>query len=120
MSTMGINSRRDLSFTKTSDQPGVVSNWYVPHDMEGYWGDTVPVGRRYFAEVAELASINEDEAYYAILTAINAAEWNHANGGVGWGIEHGFSERLAAAALIGLRALRDGAAPYIQQRDKNE
>ncbi|WP_147364303.1 hypothetical protein [Burkholderia pseudomallei] len=120
-----ISTRCDLSFTATSDNPGINSNWYVAHDPNGYWGDTVPIGRRYFSEVAELAAKDELEAFHAMLYAITAPGWNHTSAGVGYGIEHGFSERLAAAAIIGLRAMRNGVSAYApevtpptKQRDK--
>lgn len=96
-----ISSRRDLSFTATSDDPGIHSNWSVPHDKNGYWGDTVQIGRRLFSEIEELSTRDEDEAFFAIVCALSAHEWNGA-----WGIEYGFSERLAAAAIVGIRALR--------------
>lgn len=112
MAKPNVTSRRGLSFTATSDAPGIRSNWNVPHTKGGYWGDDVPIGRRYFSEVGELAAVDERDSFYAILTAINSPEWNHAEGGCGWGIEHGFSEELAAAAVIGLRAMREGAKHY--------
>jgi hypothetical protein len=115
MTKSNITSRRELSFVATSDEPGIVSNWKVPHDKGGYVGDTVPIGHRHFSEVAELAEVNEHQAFYAILAAINSPEWNHTKDGTGWGIECGFTERLAAAAVIGLRAMREGAEPYPYQ-----
>jgi hypothetical protein len=114
-----ISTRRDLSFTATSDDPGIKSNWYVEHDSSGYWGDTVLRGRRYFSEIAELASKDELEAFHAMLFAITAPGWNHTDVGIGYGIEHGFSERLAAAAIIGLRAMRDGMSPYAPEKERN-
>jgi len=108
MATSSISSRKNLSFTATSDAPGIKSNWSVPHAKDGYWGDTVPIGQRHFAEVAELASCNEKEAIAAIVFAITSPEWNHTPDGVGWGIEQGFSQELAEAAVIGLRAIREG------------
>ena len=113
MAKQSIASRSDLSFTATSDEPGIRSNWNVPHDPKGYWGDTVPIGRRYFGEIAELAEHDEESAFIALLTAINGPEWNRSSdGGCGWGIEHGFTQELAAAAIVGLRVLRDGANPF--------
>jgi hypothetical protein len=112
MADTNFTSRRELSFTATSDAPGIASNWNVPHDKDSYCGDTVPIGRRYFDEVAELAVHNEREAFYAVLTAINSPEWNHTADGSGWGIERGFSQQVVAAALVGLRAMREGADPY--------
>ncbi|MBY4770663.1 hypothetical protein [Burkholderia ambifaria] len=107
-----IATRRDLSFIATSDLPGISSNWNVPHDMNGYWSDGIRIGRRHFAEIAQLAAKDEEAAFDAVLHAITAPEWNHTPHGTGWGIEHGFSERLAAATILGLRAMRNGTAPY--------
>lgn len=36
-----ITSRKDLSFTATSDAPVIRSNWNVHHAKGDYWGDTV-------------------------------------------------------------------------------
>ena len=109
MAAPSISSRKDLSFTATSDGPGIRSNWNVPHAKDGYWGDTVPIGQRTFGEVADLASRDEKEAIDAIVCAIMSREWNHTpDGGCGWGIEHGFSKELAEVAVIGLRAIREG------------
>ncbi|MFX1761901.1 hypothetical protein PWP93_04765 [Paraburkholderia sp. A1RI-2L] len=112
-----VSSRLDLSFTATQDGPGIRSNWCVPHDRNGYWHDGIRVGRRYFAEIAELAAKDEHEAFYAILCAITSREWNHTQDGSGWGIEQGFSERLAAAAILGLRAVTSGAALFDPKRE---
>ncbi len=116
MAAPSISSRKNLSFTATSDGSGIASNWNVPHDKKGYWGDTVPIGQRHFAEVAELASRDEQEAIDAIVFAIMSQEWNHTpDSGCGWGIEHGFSRELAEFAVMGLRASREG---LIQSVDK--
>lgn len=120
MAKPNIASREDLSFTATSDNPGIVSNWKVPHDKGGYWGDTVPIGRRYFSEVCELAAVDERASFYAILTAIDSVEWNHSESGCGWGIEYGFSQELAAAAVIGLRTMREGAASFDYEAKNDE
>lgn len=108
LATFGIKSRLDLSFTATSDDAGIRSNWSVPHDSNGYCGDTMPIGKRLFLEVEALAVIDESEAFDAIVFAITARDWNRTADGTGWGIELGFSQRLAELAIIGMRTVREG------------
>lgn len=95
-----ITSRLDLSFTER-DSEGRLSNWCVPHDPQGSWHAGVELGYLHFSEIAELASCDETEAYHAIRCALNDLGWQSG----GWGIECGFSEALARAAVAGLRAL---------------
>jgi hypothetical protein len=102
-----ITNREDLSFTLRDDEYGLVS-WSVPHDKQAYWTDGLKIGEQHFSEVAELAQFNEYEAFTAIQLAMNTPGWRP----YGWGIEMGFSQALACAAIVGLRALRAGAAPY--------
>lgn len=104
----GVLSRDDLSFTKR-DNVGRLDNWVVPHDKEGNWSAGREIGFLCFSEVAELASRDESEAFDAIKFAMNSSGWKAA----GWGIEFGFSEALARAAIVGLRALRNGVDPYL-------
>lgn len=103
-----IKSRDDLSFTKR-DENGGLNNWVVPHDKEGNWHAGVETGFLHFAEVAELASHDETDAYHAMQFAMNDLGWKSS----GWGIECGFSEAMARAAIVGLRALRSGAEVFI-------
>lgn len=102
-----IESRDDLSFTQR-DGEGRLINWSVPHDKNGNWSAGVEIGLQHFSEVAELAQLSEYEAFSAIEHALNTYGWQQG----GWGIEMGFTEALAAAAIVGLRALRSGAEPY--------
>lgn len=111
MSTATINrtikSRTDLSFTNF-ESGGNACNWSVPHDNEAYWHNDIKMGEYLFAEVAKLAENNELEAFDAISFAMNNPGWKTN----GWGIEKGFSMGLAAAAIIGLRFLRQGAENF--------
>jgi hypothetical protein len=99
-------SRNDLSFT-SRDAEGRLHNWAVRHNQNDNWHDGILIGKRYFAEVAALARYSEKEAFDAIRFAMNASDWSSR----GWGEEQGFSEALAAAAIAGLRVLRNGAPP---------
>lgn len=103
----GIQARADLSFT-ARDEEGRFNNWSVPHDRKAKWGAGVETGFLYFSEIAELASHDEEKAFRAARFAMNSPGWQTS----GWGIECGFSEALARAAIVGLRALRNGAEPY--------
>ncbi|PZP97164.1 MAG: hypothetical protein DI587_18465 [Variovorax paradoxus] len=105
----GIARRQDLSFTATGDEGRVTSNWSVWHNSRGYCGDTHRIGERMFKEVEALASVDEQEAFDAIVFAITAPTWDRTETGSGWGIEAGFSRRLAELAIVGARAVRTGA-----------
>lgn len=98
--------RQDLSFTAL-DSEGRMINWNVRHSMTDNWQDTVPQGNALFLEVAKLAQHSEAEAYHAMRLAVSDPRWSGE-----WGEEYGFMESLAKAAIIGLRALRDGSPSY--------
>jgi hypothetical protein len=100
-------SRDDLSFT-ARDAEGRLDNWRVVHSQNDNWGQTVPRGKGYFSEVAALAQFSEQDAFHAIYCAVNDRGWDNR----GWGEEYGFSRELAAAAIVGLRALRAGAKRF--------
>lgn len=102
-----IASRDDLSFTRR-DENGGMQNWSVPHDQAACWHNGKQIGAHLFTEVEALAANDEDEAFDAICFAMNNPGWQP----FGWGIETGFSESLAAAAIIGLRAIREGVVRY--------
>lgn len=108
-------TRIDLSFYQKAIQPGAC-NWQVEDKRAEYWHDNQEAGRALFAEVAKLAEADELEAFYALLTAPTAPTWQ-SNGG----IESGFMERMAAAAVIGMRAMRAGIiepVDFIAERDR--
>ena len=102
-----IQSRDDLSFA-ARDERDLLRIWRVPHDPQGYWHEGVDIGLQHFAEIAALAEVDEYEACLALEYVFNDVGWKS----TGWGIECGFSKALAAVAIVGLRALRAGAAPY--------
>lgn len=105
-----IRTRDDLSFTQR-DSEGRLINWAVPHDPQGDWPQGVELGQRYFEEVASLAKHNERAALQALEFAIGT-DWTPPPGsdwwGGGWGIECGFAKALAQAAILGLKASREG------------
>lgn len=99
--------RDDLSFTVRNDA-GSLCNWSVPHDQEASWHSGLKQGGLLFSEVAALAFHSELEAFQAVVFALNNPEWKS----TGWGIEQGFSQEMAAAMVVGLRALRAGAPRF--------
>ena len=83
---------------------GIASHWSVPHDPDALYADGVAMGRRFFEAAASLAEFSEKQAVLALSLPMNKTGWRG-----GWGIECGFSEALAEAAIIGLRTLREAA-----------
>lgn len=97
---------------------GIASHWSVPHDPDALYADGVAMGRRFFEAAASLADVSEKQAVFALSLPMNSAGWRVG----GWGIERGFSEALAEAAIVGLRAMR-GATPAgigLDQANGNE
>lgn len=96
---------------------GIASHWSVPHDPDALYADGVAMGRRFFEAAASLAEFSEKQAVLALSLPMNKTGWRG-----GWGIECGFSEALAEAAIVGLRAMR-GATPAgigLDQANGNE
>jgi len=104
-----IMCRDDLSFTQRDEwgrminwprnNPGVASNW--------------PKGASFLeSEIAELAAFNETEAFHAIeFTIIGMAARATC-------LEIGFAEAVARVAVLGLRAMRNGAEHFEPVRDE--
>lgn len=102
MSTQ-TKTRDDLSFTRR-DSKGRMINW--PRDNPGVAADWAK-GRAFFDdEVFTLASHDETEAYDAIRFAIMGMGGRYTN------LEMGFADRIARAAVLGLRAIREGAEHF--------
>ncbi len=100
---MNFQTRDDLSFTQR-DGEGRMINW--PRNNPGV-GTDWHKGIAYFEfEVAELATNNETEAFHAIQFAIVGM------GGRYTCLELGFAESVARAAILGLRAIRNGVERF--------
>lgn len=98
-------SRLTLPFVvPDTSHGGITSHWCVPHDPDALYADGVAMGRRFFEAAASLAEFSEKQAVLALSLPMNKTGWRG-----GWGIECGFSEALAEAAIIGLRTLREAA-----------
>lgn len=111
-------SRLTLPFVVPDEiHGGIASHWSVPHDPEALYADGVAMGRRFFEAAASLAASDEKQAVFALSLPMNCAGWRG-----GWGIEGGFSQALAEAAIVGLRTLRAGASAGVglDQADGSE
>lgn len=101
--TPQIRSRDDLSFT-ARDEQGRLINW--PRNNHGVNADWEK-GIGYFeGEIAALAAFDETEAFHAIEFAICGMAHRVTS------LEGGFAESIARAAVLGLRAMRNGAARF--------
>ncbi|MHC8321227.1 hypothetical protein ACYZT4_11085 [Pseudomonas sp. GB2N2] len=99
-----IRTRDDLSFTSRDDQ-GRMVNW--PRNNPGVAADWEK-GKTFFDhEVSALAAFDETEAFEAIQFAITDMCRRCTC------LEIGFAERVAAAAVLGLRAMRNGEADFL-------
>lgn len=105
-------TRLDLPFVVPIKTGGIESHWNVKHDETGFNSDDREIGRSHFERVAKLAEHDEFQALMAMYLPTNSGQKSNWNCD-GWGIEHGFSEAIAAAAIVGLRCIREGLAkPY--------
>lgn len=102
--------RDDLSFTKRDDE-GRLINW--PRYNYGVPADWKKGIACFDGEVAELAAHDETEAFHAIQFAIADM------GGRSTSLEIGFIDRVARAAVIGLRAMRNGTQRF-EPKDSEE
>lgn len=98
-----IKTREDLSFTK-HDSDGVFIGW--PRNNPGVAEDWDKGVAFFDDEVSRLASHDETEAFYAIRYAIINMGGHYTN------LEIGFADRVARAAALGLRAMREGVAQF--------
>ena len=103
-----IRRREDLSFTHR-DENGFLRNWVVPHDPVGDWSEGWHAGAAMFEEVTELAKVGEKSAYDAIRHPLSQDQGFRREG---WGIECGFADEVARAAIDGLRARRMGLQAF--------
>lgn len=105
-----ILCRDDLSFTKRDDEDRLI-NW--PRYNKGVPADWKKGIACFDGEVAELAANDETEAFCAIQAAIMDM------GGRFTCLETGFIDRVARAAVIGLRAMRNGTQRF-EPKDSEE
>jgi hypothetical protein len=99
-----IRTRDDLSFT-ARDVQGRMVNW--PRNNPGVAADWEKGMTFFDEEVSALAAFDETEAFHAIQFAIIGMGGRYTN------LEIGFAERVAAAAVLGLRAMRNGEADFV-------
>lgn len=98
-----VRTRDDLSFT-ARDSEGRLINW--PRNNPGVASDWAKGMAFVDQEVSALAGIDETAAYEAIKFAISDM------GGRTTCLEIGFVQQIAKAAVLGLRAMRNGAEQF--------
>lgn len=105
-----VRTRDDLSFT-ARDSEGRLINW--PRNNPGVASDWAKGMAFFDQEVSSLAAFDETEAYEAIECAILGM------GGRTTCLEIGFIQQIAKAAVLGLRAIRNGEAEFapVDQED---
>nr|WP_298168347.1 hypothetical protein [uncultured Pseudomonas sp.] len=101
--TSQIRCRDDLSFT-FRDEHGRMINW--PQNNPGVNGDWEKGVGFFEDEIAKLAEFDETEAFHAIEFAIAGMARRVTS------LEGGFAESVARAAVLGLRAMRNGSARF--------
>ncbi len=101
--TLPILSRDDLSFT-TRDGLGRMTNW--PQNNPGIASDWQKGIGFFEGEIGELAEADETQACEAIACALLDMR------GRTTCLEIGFIDALARAAVLGLRAMRNGSARF--------
>jgi hypothetical protein len=106
-----IADREDLTFT-TRDEQGRFVNWKVPEELcVEWWGNGVEIGKMFFEEIKMLANNDPIEAFNALRYS-----WSRMNQG-DTGVEGGFMESFARAAIAGILAYPEGI-PDIQKPKK--
>lgn len=116
-----IRSREDLSFTRR-DSMGRLINWFPPIDAQGYdWYEAYAIGQAWFAEVAELANNNPEEAYYSLAYATKLMTgYARDVDSQGLGFVEGFFSTMARYTLAGIVQYPQGVAfPFAQPLNRN-
>ena len=113
-----IRTRDDLSFT-ARDSEGRLINWHVPRDPLENWGEKFAIGQSYLAEIAELATHDEQEACRSIQYALSGGcDFGRGDSTTftnqGWGQECGFAEAIARAVIEALRERRHAQTSAVQ------
>lgn len=105
-----IKTRDNLSFTKRDDGGQLINCPRNNPDVAEDWEN----GMAYFdSEITELAAHDETEALWAIKAALGAMCGRFTC------LEIGFVDRVAVAAVTGLRAMRNGAEQF-EPKDSEE
>jgi len=105
--TTEITTLDDLSFT-ACDADGIRCDWQPDRDAL-----SPPAAMHYglacvTRELAQLARVDEHDAYSAIVQALTSHTWNDQ-----CSEEYGFADGLARLAIIGLRAVaKGGECPF--------
>ena len=107
-------TRADLSFTALQPSPEGKHpdfiNWCPPviPMQQDQWNKGRDLGLSLMTEIAALALDDEEHAFNAMRFAFNEHTWRTG----GHGVESGFAEGVAALAVVGLRYMARGAAPF--------
>lgn len=109
-----ITCRDDLSFTcRTADERQILINWMPVRvsPQPNQWNLEYRLGEAMADEVRTLHAADEEAAFEAIQFAITSQTWSTR----GYGAESGFAAAVAALAVVGMRALQAGAAPFVSE-----
>lgn len=102
----------ELSFVSTyEDGPYKRFNFWNPARTEpkvDQWNIDFAHGLTLVRELQMLQKGNEHEAFLVIRSAFSSPTWKVC----GHVVEDGFANGIAALAMVGMRALRDGAQPF--------
>ncbi|RAU43684.1 MULTISPECIES: hypothetical protein [unclassified Pseudomonas] len=98
-----ITSWKDLSFTRRNSGGRVV---FWPRNNPGVSSD-FGKGKAFFdKEIGALAAVDETEAFTVICAVLSDMAHRSTN------LEIGFADSIGRAAILGLRALREGANAF--------
>ncbi|WP_213876137.1 hypothetical protein [Pseudomonas sp. dw_358] len=114
---MPTMDRDDLSFTGRVPDPEYpkhprIVNWLPPRVplQINQWNVEKRIGAAMIAELMALQAADEQECFDAIWCALASPNWQP-----GYGAEHGFSQGIAGLAILGMRAIAAGAAPFVEE-----
>ena|SRR3569623_385134 len=98
--TPTIATRDHLPFVRR-DREGNLYHWSPTRIPNADYDTTTALGTAWVDTLAQLAAVDEHEAYIALIHVLLSPNWN-----VECGEEEGFADALARLAIIGWRALR--------------
>ena len=104
--TTTIATRDDLPCV-SRDSEGNQQHWFSTHSSTDCYDTTTALGAACVDAIAQLARVDEHEAYIAIKHALLSPHWNEEGGE-----EEGFADAIARIVIIGWRGIRtpDGEA----------